>query len=73
MRYLYIGLIVVLTAVVLVFKIQNLQTATVSLFSMSLTIPVWLLVVGIYVLGMFTGGFLVSLVRAWVAGARDAA
>ena len=70
MRYLYIGLIVVLTAVVLLFKIQNLQTATVSLFSMSLTIPVSLLVVGIYVLGMFTGGFLVSLVRGWVAGAK---
>ena len=71
MRYLYIGLIVVLSAVVLLFKIQNLDTATVSLLSMSVTLPVSLLVIGIYVLGMFTGGFLVSLVRGWVAGARD--
>ena len=59
-RYLYIGLIIALTAVVLLFKIQNLQTATVSL-----------LVIGIYVLGMFTGGFVVSLVRGWVSRARQ--
>ena len=72
MRYLYIGLIVVLTAVVLLFKIQNLETATVSLLSMSVTLPVSLLVIGVYVLGMFTGGILVSLVRGWVAGARNA-
>jgi len=72
MRYLYIGLIVVLTAAVLLFKIQNLETATVSLLSMSVTLPVSLLVIGVYVLGMFTGGILVSLVRGWVARARNA-
>jgi uncharacterized integral membrane protein len=71
-RYVYIGLIVVLTAVVLLFKVQNLQTVTVSLFSASMTLPVSLLVIGIYVLGMFTGGTLVSLVRGRVAGARRA-
>ncbi len=70
MRFVYIGLIVVLTAAVLLFKIQNFETATVSLLSMSVTLPVWLLIVGVYVLGMFTGGFFVSLVRTWVAGAR---
>lgn len=70
MRYLYIGLIVVLTAAVLLFKIQNLETATVSLLSMSVTLPVSLLVIGVYVLGMFTGGFLVSLVRGWLSGAK---
>jgi len=70
-RYLYIGLIIALTAVVLLFKIQNLQTATVSLFSASITLPVSLLVIGIYVLGMFTGGFVVSLVRGWVSRARQ--
>jgi putative membrane protein len=70
MRYLYIGLIVVFTAVVLLFKIQNLQTATISLFSMSITLPTSLLVMGVYVLGMLTGGFVVSLLRGWVAGAR---
>ena len=70
MRYLYIGLIVVLTGIVLLFKIQNLQSATVSLLSYSITLPVSLLVIGIYVLGMFTGGFVVSLARGLVTGAR---
>ena len=70
MRYVYIGLVVALTALVLLFKFQNLETATVSLLSMSVTLPVSLLVIGVYVLGMFTGGFVVSLVRGWVAEAK---
>jgi len=69
-RYVYIGLIVAFTALVLLFKVQNFQTATVSLFSLSITLPVSLLVIGVYVLGMFTGGFVLSLLRSWVGGAR---
>jgi putative membrane protein len=71
MRYLYIGLIVVFTALVLLFKFQNLETATVSLFSASITLPVSALVFGVYVLGMLTGGALFALLRAWFAGARN--
>jgi uncharacterized integral membrane protein len=63
------GLIVVFTAIILLFKFQNLQTATVSLFSASITLPVSVLVIGIYVLGMLTGGFLLALLRSWIAGA----
>ena len=70
MRYVYIGLIVVFTAMVLLFKFQNLQTVTVSLFSASMTVPVSFLVIGIYILGMFTGGFVLSLLKSWVGGAR---
>ena len=70
MRYIYIGLIVVFTAMVLLFKFQNLQTVTVSLFSASMTLPVSFLVIGIYILGMFTGGFMLSLLKNWVGGAR---
>jgi uncharacterized integral membrane protein len=68
-RYLYIALIVVFTALVILFKFQNLETATVSLFSMSVTLPVSLLVFAIYVLGMLTGGFMLSLLRSWARGA----
>ncbi len=71
MRYVYIALIVAVTAAVLLFKFQNLQTVTVSLLTASVTLPVSFLVIGIYVLGMFTGGFVVSLVRAWIGGARQ--
>ena len=70
MRFVYIALIVVFTALVLLFKVQNFQTATVSLFSASVTLPVSLLVICVYVLGMFTGGFVTSLLRSWISGAR---
>jgi len=69
-RYLYIGLIVAFTALVLLFKVQNFQTATVSLFSLSVTLPVSLLLIGVYVLGMLTGGFVLALLRGSVRGAR---
>jgi uncharacterized integral membrane protein len=69
-RYVYIGLIVVFTAIVLLFKIQNVETVTVTLFSTSITLPVSVLVVGVYVLGMLSGSFLVSVLRSWIRGAR---
>ena len=72
MKYVYIALIVALTALVLLFKLQNLQTVTVSLLSASFTLPVSVLLVLIYVMGMLTGGFLLSLVRTWIRGARQA-
>jgi len=66
----YIALIVALTALVLAFKVQNLQAVTVSLLSASFTLPVSVLIVLVYVLGMLTGSFLLALVRIWIRGAR---
>ena len=71
MRFVYIALIVVFTAIVMAFKIQNLETVTVSLATMSVSMPVSILVLLVYVLGMLTGGFLVNLVRGWVRGALE--
>ena len=73
MRYVYIVLIVVFTALVLLFKVQNFETATVTLFSASVTLPVSVLVFGVYVLGMLTGGFVLATLRTWVhhATGRD--
>lgn len=70
MRYVYMALIAVFAGVVLLFKVQNLDTVTVSLFSFSATLPLSLLVLLIYALGMLTGGFVLALVRGWVRGAR---
>jgi len=70
MRYVYIGLIIIVTAVVLLFKIQNLTSVTVALFGMSLTMPVSLLVIVVYLLGMLTGSALWSLLRGWMQGAK---
>ena len=72
MRFVYIALIVLVTFIVLSFKFQNLQSATLSLYTASVTLPMSVLVIAIYVLGMLTGASLVALVKSWVAGARRA-
>ena len=70
MRYVYIGLIVSFTALVVLFKFQNLETVTVSLFSASMTLSVSTLVMLLYVLGMLTGGSLFALMRGLIQRAR---
>ena len=72
MRYMYIGLIVVFTALVLLFKFQNLDTATVSLFRQHHASAVHPRL-AIYVLGMLTGGCLFALLQTWVRRARQPA
>ena len=69
MRYVYISLIVVVTAVVLLFKIQNFEVVTLSLFGASITMPTSLLVIVVYTLGMVSGSALLGLLRGWVKGA----
>jgi uncharacterized integral membrane protein len=69
MRYVYMALIAVLAAIIILFKVQNLESVTVSLFAASVTLPVSVLVLLIYVLGMLTGGLLLALLRSWFRGA----
>jgi lipopolysaccharide assembly protein A len=66
MRHVYIALIVLLTALVLIFKFQNLTSVTISLLGISSTLPVSTLVILVYVLGMVTGSALFGLVRSWI-------
>jgi lipopolysaccharide assembly protein A len=68
MRYVYISLIVLVSAIVLVFTIQNLPTVTVHFVTLRLTLPLSVLVILVYFLGMLTGGFLVSAIRSWLRG-----
>ena len=70
MRYVYIALVVVFTGIVLLFTFQNLEAATVSLFSTSITLPISVLVALTYVLGMLTGGSVLALLRSGVQRAR---
>lgn len=69
MRYFYMGLIALLTAILLLFKFQNLEVVTVSFLSMSVTLPVGILILIIYVMGMITGSALFNLLRSWIHGA----
>jgi len=69
-RYVYIALIAILAAIVVLFKFQNLDSVTVSLFSASMTVRASTLVFLVYLLGMLTGSLVVALVRSLLRGAR---
>jgi uncharacterized integral membrane protein len=70
MRILYATLVVVVTALVLLFMLQNLGSVTVSFLTMSATMPLSILAILLYVLGMLTGSALFALLRAVLRGAR---
>lgn len=71
MRYVYMSLIVLVSAIVLVFTIQNLPTVTVHFVTLRLTLPLSVLVIVVYFLGMLTGGVVVSLVKSWFRGSTS--
>lgn len=71
MRYVYLVVILLLTAAVLVFTFQNLASVTVAFWNIRATLPIALLVLTVYAFGMLTGGALWGLVRASYRGAFD--
>lgn len=66
MRFVYIALIVLITLAVLLFKVQNLDTVTVSFLSMDFTLPISILIILVYILGMVTGSSLLGLMRSLI-------
>lgn len=69
MRYLYMALVGLFTVAVVALMVLNLQSVSLSLFFATITTPLSFLMLAVYLLGMLTGGFTVSLVRNWVRGA----
>lgn len=69
MRYVYMALIATFVAIVILFKVQNIDTVTVALFGATVTLPISMLVLLIYLLGALTGGSVFALMRTWVHGA----
>ena len=63
MRFIYLILVILISAVVFIFTFQNLSTVTVSFLHWQLHTPVSIAVVVVYFLGMLTGGSLVSLIK----------
>ena len=55
------------------FAIQNLEIVTLTFLGLSARVPLALLVVIIYVLGMATGGSLFALLRRSIARSRFSA
>lgn len=73
MRYVYVGLMIIALAIVILFKVQNLTSVTVTLLGLSASMPVSVLVFGVYLLGMLTGGVMWSLLRTSIRGATGSA
>jgi putative membrane protein len=63
MRWFHLTVIALFAAAILVFAVQNLEIVTMSFLGFSARVPLALLVVIIYVLGMVTGGSLWALLR----------
>jgi uncharacterized integral membrane protein len=63
MRILYLFLIILLAGVTILFALQNLQTITVSFLNWSVTLPIALVVIGAYALGMLSGGSVLAFLR----------
>jgi lipopolysaccharide assembly protein A len=70
MRWIYLIIIIVFALATLIFAVQNLAVVTVSFLSMSLAVPLALLVLVIYVLGAVTGSSLLALLRRSYQGSR---
>ena len=68
-RYAYMFLIALAVIILLVFKVQNLTMVTVSFLGANFTMPVSFMILGVYILGMLTGGSVYGLLRSWTKGA----
>ena len=73
MRWIHLTVIVLLAVATLVFAVQNLQTVTIAFLGFSVSLPLALQAIVIYLLGMATGGSLLALLRRSLEGSRRTA
>ncbi|CFQ49599.1 Uncharacterized integral membrane protein [Yersinia frederiksenii] len=64
MKYVYAVCFVLIVVLTTLFAFQNSGAVNLSLLFTQITLPISVLIVLIYFLGMFTGGLLVTLIRA---------
>lgn len=53
-------LLALIVIIFVIFAVQNFETVQIKLFNWGISLPLALLTVAIYILGMFTGGLLWS-------------
>ncbi len=70
MRWFHLAVIALFVVATVIFAVQNLEIVTVSFLGFSASMPLALLVVIIYVLGMATGSSLWALLRRSYQGSR---
>jgi uncharacterized integral membrane protein len=63
MRLFYFLVLVIVLVPVVIFALQNDDNISLRFFDRSLTQPVYLVIVAVYVLGMLSGSSLVGLIR----------
>ncbi|MFY9991857.1 MAG: LapA family protein [Rhodoplanes sp.] len=63
MRWIHLAIIILFALATLIFAVQNLQTVTIAFLGFSVSLPLALQAIVIYLLGMATGGSLWSLLR----------
>jgi len=63
MRWVYLVLFVAIVTVIVVFVAQNRDDATLKFFNQSITAPLALFFVVVYLLGMWTGGTVIAFVK----------
>ena len=73
MRWVHLAVVILLALATLIFAVQNFQTVTIAFLRFSVSLPLALQAVIIYLLGMATGGSLFSLLRRSLAGSRGPA
>lgn len=74
MRWLHITVVAILAIAFLIFAVQNLQLVTAAFLGFSFTMPLAVLFIIIYLLGMATGGSAWSLIRwAWQGSKQQGA
>ncbi|UFX47017.1 hypothetical protein HAP47_0010260 [Bradyrhizobium sp. 41S5] len=63
MRWIYLAVIVLFALVTLIFAMQNLEVVTVSFLGFKGSTRLAILAIFVYILGAFTGGSLLALLR----------
>jgi putative membrane protein len=66
MRFVYLALIVIATIVMLLFKFPDIETVKVSFLSLTGSLPVAVVLIVVYVLGIIAGGALLAFLRSIV-------
>lgn len=65
-KYVYVVFFLLIVTLTTLFAFQNSGAVNLSLLFTQITLPISVLIVMIYFLGMFTGGLLITLLRALV-------
>ena len=71
MRVIHMLLLILFIGVIAIFCVQNLDTITVEYLEWSVTVPLPLLVLVIYLLGMLSGGAVLSFMRRSIHRVTD--